>query len=70
MTISSYEFTYISLQRMVVIGIDDNRKQNFSVEVASIIASGSVFSGGVRHYEIMKPYLPAAYTWIPITVPL
>lgn len=55
---------------MVVIGIDDNRKQNFSVEVASIIASGSVFSGGVRHYEIMKPYLPAAHTWIPITVPL
>ncbi len=53
-----------------VIGIDDNREQSFSEEVASLITSHTVFSGGVRHHEIMRPYLPAGYEWIDITVPL
>ena len=29
-----------------------------------------MFSGGKRHHEIMRPYLPAEHTWIDITVPL
>lgn len=53
-----------------VIGIDDNRKQEFSEEVRKIIASHSVFSGGARHFEIVAPYLPQEARWIDITIPL
>lgn len=53
-----------------LIGLDDNREQHFSPEVNELIARQHFFSGGVRHYEIMKPYLPAKHTWVPITVPL
>lgn len=56
--------------RFVIIGIDDNRTQSFPDDVREVIASHSVFSGGTRHYEIMKPYLPDEHTWILITVPL
>lgn len=54
----------------IVIGIDDNREQYFSSVISSIIVSHTVFSGGARHYQIMKQYLPEKHTWIPITVPL
>lgn len=53
-----------------IIGIDDNREQFFSPKIESIIHSNSVFSGGLRHQEIMTPYLPTNHKWIPITVPL
>lgn len=56
--------------RSTIIGIDDNRTQYFSSEVNRVIQSNTVFSGGARHYEIVKPYLPHEHTWIPITVPL
>lgn len=35
-----------------------------------IIAHGSVFSGGKRHYDIVKQILPENIVWINITVPL
>ncbi len=53
-----------------VIGIDDNRTQYFSPEVLKIIASHSVFSGGVRHHEIVASMLPDNHTWIDVKVPL
>lgn len=53
-----------------VIGIDDNKEQHFSPEVVQIIGTHSIFSGGVRHHEIVKPFLPKDYTWINIVVPL
>lgn len=53
-----------------IIGIDDNRDQFFGPEVEQVIQSHAIFSGGARHYEIVKPYLPLEHTWIPITVPL
>lgn len=53
-----------------IIGIDDNREQFFTREVEQVIQSHTLFSGGVRHYEIVKPYLPLEHSWIPITVPL
>ncbi|MBN1988417.1 MAG: precorrin-6y C5,15-methyltransferase (decarboxylating) subunit CbiE [Bacteroidales bacterium] len=56
--------------KFFIIGIDDNREQHFSAEVAAIIASHVHFSGGVRHYEIVKPYLPANHHWLPVMVPL
>lgn len=56
--------------KFFVIGIDDNQYQNFSSEIADLISSHTVFSGGARHYEIVKKYLPANYRWIEIKVPL
>lgn len=57
-------------KRFIVIGLDDNREQHFSPDELQHIAKGSIFSGGLRHREIVSPYLPAHYEWINITVPL
>ena len=57
-------------KRFIVIGLDDNREQHFSPDELRHIAKGNVFSGGLRHREIVSPYLPADYEWINITVPL
>ena len=54
----------------IIIGISDRRKQWFPPEIMEIISEGTVFSGGKRHYEIMKSYLPAQAKWIEITAPL
>lgn len=56
--------------KFFVIGIDDNQYQNFSSEIADVISSHTVFSGGARHHEIVKKYLPVNYRWIEIKVPL
>ncbi len=56
--------------KFYVIGIDDNQEQSFSGEVLNIIASHHVFSGGIRHREIVSPLLPESHSWIDITVPL
>ncbi len=56
--------------RFVVIGITDSPKPFFPPEVLAIIKEGRVFSGGKRHHEIMKPFLPADAEWIDITVPI
>jgi precorrin-6y C5,15-methyltransferase (decarboxylating), CbiE subunit/precorrin-6Y C5,15-methyltransferase (decarboxylating), CbiT subunit len=56
--------------KFYVIGIDDNQKQHFSNEVLGIIASHTVFSGGLRHREIVSGMLPNNHQWIEIIVPL
>ncbi len=56
--------------RFYVIGIDDNSKQSFSPEVESIILSSRVFSGGVRHHQIVADILPKEYKWIDIRPPM
>ncbi len=56
--------------KFIVIGIDDNQEQNFCREVTDCIANAKVFSGGKRHYEIVKKYLPAEHIWVEIKVPL
>lgn len=53
-----------------IIGISDSRQQWFPPEVTDIIRSGSVFSGGKRHHEIMAPWLPDGAMWIDISIPL
>ncbi|NDV82002.1 precorrin-6y C5,15-methyltransferase (decarboxylating) subunit CbiE [Bacteroides sp. 51] len=54
----------------VIIGIDDHPTPWFHPDILRIIQEGSVFSGGIRHHEIVKPLLPQGNTWINITVPL
>lgn len=56
--------------KFYVIGIDDNQSQYFNPEILDIINNHSVFSGGARHYEIVKPLLPESSSWINITIPL
>lgn len=56
--------------RFYVIGIDDNQNQYFKPEILEVIDSHKIFSGGARHHEIVKPFLPESYSWIDITVPL
>ncbi|MDR1202377.1 MAG: precorrin-6y C5,15-methyltransferase (decarboxylating) subunit CbiE [Tannerellaceae bacterium] len=56
--------------KFYIIGIDDNQEQSFSEEVRNIIASHHVFSGGIRHHEIVATWLPEAHKWIDIVVPL
>lgn len=53
-----------------VIGIDDNGQRAFGEEVAEIVGSHRVFSGGKRHYELVKERLPEGHVWIDIVVPL
>ncbi len=50
--------------------MDDNREPFFPPEVLSHIRQGRVFSGGIRHKEIVKDLLPQQAEWISITVPL
>lgn len=57
-------------QQYIVIGIDDSPNPYFKPDVLALIASGSVFSGGKRHYQIVKSFLPTSHKWIEITVPL
>lgn len=57
-------------QRFIIIGMDDNRKPFFQPEVLLHIRQGKVFSGGIRHKEIIKALLPESSEWISITVPL
>ena len=59
-----------SQAKYAVIGITDSRHQWFPPEVMEVIKSGKVFSGGKRHHEIMKDFLPKNAVWIDITVPL
>lgn len=58
------------MYKCTIIGISDQRQQWFPPEVMEAIAGGSVFSGGRRHYEIVRGFLPADAEWIDITVPL
>lgn len=50
--------------------MDDNREPFFPPEVMLYIQRGKVFSGGLRHREIVNNILPTGAEWIPITVPL
>ncbi|MEG1089360.1 MAG: precorrin-6y C5,15-methyltransferase (decarboxylating) subunit CbiE [Bacteroidales bacterium] len=57
-------------KEFVVIGIDDNAELTFANEILKIILGATVFSGGKRHYLLVKKFLPQGAEWIDITVPL
>ncbi len=57
-------------RRFIVIGISDSHDRSFSPQEREAIQSHAVFSGGIRHLEIVRPFLPEKATWISITVPL
>lgn len=57
-------------QKFIIIGMDDKREPFFPPEALAHIRRRKVFSGGVRHKEIVKGLLPEDAQWISITVPL
>lgn len=57
-------------QKFIIIGMDDNREPFFPPEALRHIRQGKIFSGGIRHKEIVKALLPEGAEWISITVPL
>ncbi|WP_299252793.1 precorrin-6y C5,15-methyltransferase (decarboxylating) subunit CbiE [uncultured Aquimarina sp.] len=50
-----------------LIGIGNQPIQEINNEIKSIIDSHLVFSGGKRHYELIKPLLPKKHFWITIS---
>ena len=56
--------------KIFLIGISDSREQTLSEEVREVIRSHRHFSGGRRHHEIMRPFLPAEHDWIDIIPPI
>ena len=49
------------MKKFYIIGIDDNGQREFQAEVREIITTHRVFSGGKRHYELMRDRLPEQY---------
>ena len=56
--------------KFIVIGLSDAPEPWLEPKALEAIKQGKVFSGGKRHHEIMRPFLPESYEWIDITVPL
>lgn len=55
----------------IVIGIPDSIKYLLeSQDILNIINKNTYFSGGKRHYELVKPLLPENAVWIDIKLPL
>ncbi|MCU4155664.1 precorrin-6y C5,15-methyltransferase (decarboxylating) subunit CbiE [Carboxylicivirga sp. A043] len=53
-----------------VVGISDQAKPELSVKVKELLQSHLYFSGGKRHYELVREWLPANHQWIDVLVPL
>lgn len=52
-----------------VVGIG-NKSPDLPVHLLSVIQGHAVFSGGQRHYELVKHLLPADHQWMPVKSPL
>ena len=58
------------MNNFTIIGIDDKDHPKLPEQARAAIVTHHVFSGGKRHHEIMRDYLPEDHLWIDITVPL
>ena len=57
-------------RKYYIIGITDDSELEPTSAVLKIIAENKVFSGGLRHHQLVEKILPPGATWIDITVPL
>lgn len=57
-------------QSFHIIGISDSAEIYFPPRVQEVISRGKVFSGGVRHHQLVERFLPEGAEWIDISVPL
>lgn len=49
-----------------VVGLPNTTPVELPAEVRRLVAGHAVFSGGQRHYELVKNLLPSSHTWIRI----
>lgn len=56
--------------KIILIGTDDNKERYWQPELLEHIKESYYFSGGKRHHELIKPYLPEKYEWIEIAPPV
>lgn len=53
-----------------MVGMDDQPQPKHIDVIIKNIQHDNIFSGGKRHYEIVKPFLPADAVWIEIKTPI
>lgn len=53
-------------KQYIIIGLANKANPYFSEEVAALLPQHTVFSGGERHYALVKKWLPEEHVWIPI----
>ncbi len=53
-----------------IIGIPDRMEVSLSPEVKEVLQTQRYFSGGKRHHDLVKKYLPNHAEWIDLVVPL
>ena len=58
------------MNNFTIIGIDDKDHPELPEQARAAIVTHHIFSGGKRHHEIMRDYLPEDHLWIDISVPL
>lgn len=58
------------MNKCYIIGLSDSHRLCLTPEIMKIISAGRVFSGGMRHHEIIASMLPTRYVWINITIPI
>lgn len=56
--------------KFYIIGITDEVHSDFSPHVRQLLMDSKVFSGGRRHHDLVREYLPKGYIWIDIVAPL
>ena len=57
--------------QFIVIGMPDNQEYiSYNIDIQDIINSNTHFSGGKRHHELLRPFLPPEAVWIDIKAPL
>jgi precorrin-6Y C5,15-methyltransferase (decarboxylating) len=54
------------MRHYTVVGLPNTTPVELTAEVRRLVAGHAVFSGGRRHYELVKSLLPTTHTWIPI----
>ncbi len=50
-----------------LVGIGNHAALKWDAAILALIQQSTVFSGGKRHYELVKPFLPPNHSWIEIS---
>lgn len=58
------------MNHFILIGISDQINPELPGRVKTLLATHTIFSGGKRHYQIVKSILPPNHLWIDVTVPI
>lgn len=53
-------------RQYIVIGVANTTNHCLPVEALALLPQHTLFSGGDRHHALVKQWLPAGHTWIPI----